>query len=228
MLKRITEVLDAGQTALVYLAARFGPITTGLGPTYFVYRALSRSGVHEWVAILLGLSMEFVGLAGTALVLRMMKWERVRAKTKDDAAPLWMAWAAVIMYGIAGLTITVALEFFPIEGPKLVGGLFVILNLASFGVLALNSDQARREQDREDRLASAKKRSPKPKAVEPAKMGTPKELTWAALEEADKNGELPGLTVRELASRAGVAVGTASNWKRAYEEQRSNRQVQGS
>ncbi len=220
MLAKISGVLDTGQAALIYVAARFGPLATGVGPAFFVFRALSKlDGVPSWVAILLGISMEFVALAGSTLVLRMMKWERIRAQ-KDDAAPIILAWAAVALYGAAGIFITVALEFFTFYGPKFVGGLFVFLNLASFGVLALNIDQARREQEREQRLAEAakarkeKKTTPKARAPEPVPapvlVGTPKERTLAVLEaEGD-------MTVRALAKRASVSVGTASNWLREW------------
>lgn len=223
MLARIGNVLDTGQAALIYVAARFGPLATGVGPAFFVYRALSKlDGVPPWVAILLGISMEFVALAASTLVLRMMKWQRIRAQ-KDDAAPIILAWAAVALYGAAGVFITVALEFFTFYGPKFVGGLFVFLNLASFGVLALNIDQARREQEREQRLAEAakarkeKKSTPKVKAPEPAPVlvGTPKERTLAVLEtEGD-------MTVRQLAKRANVSVGTAANWLREWRKTES-------
>lgn len=145
MIEQLIRTLEEWERLPLALVTMAGPWLTPLVPAYFVavsiQRYLNAPGI---VAVISGLVLEVVGIAGIANATRAYLWNRNKRKS-DEAAPLWLSIAAVGVYFLTALLLTVVLEVWGELAP-IAPGMFIVLSVSSGLILVLSSMQRRREQ----------------------------------------------------------------------------------
>jgi signal transduction histidine kinase len=144
--------------------AAISPWLAPLVPTYFAaynayyYLAKGKAWWDVGAVVVVALVVETIGLAGVHTAIQFWNWNRTRLKS-DDAAPLGMAVAAVVVYVAIIILVNGLLDFFAVADPgalpyvKIVAvALLSLLALNSALIVALRAGQS----DRENRAESAR------------------------------------------------------------------------
>ncbi len=142
--QRTIEFLDGLERVALALVARLGPWAAPVAPAYFVARAAERH-LKAWrpVAIAMAVAIEAVGIASAHATLRAWAWNREKRKS-DPSAPAWLGLALVGVYLAVGILLAVLVEVLPWLVVWAPAAFFLLAGVA-YVVLAMMSDQARRE-----------------------------------------------------------------------------------
>lgn len=146
------------------LITMVGPWLTPLVPAYFVavsIREFLQAPVY--VAVVAGIVLEVVGLAGIATATRAYIWNKTKRKS-DEESPLFLALVAVSVYFITALALTVIIEF-NTDLTKIAPGMFVVLSISSGLILVLASMQRFREQQITEQKAEQREKRKRNKQV---------------------------------------------------------------
>lgn len=145
MIETLIRTLEEWERLPLALVTMAGPWLTPLIPAYFVAVAIQRYlNAPGLVAVIAGLVLEVVGIAGIANATRAYMWNRNKRKS-DEAAPLALSIAAVSIYFVTALLLTVILELYE-DLAAIAPGMFIVLSVSSGLILVLSSMQRRREQ----------------------------------------------------------------------------------
>lgn len=217
--------LDHVERILLVIVARIGPWLAPVGPSYAVARATMKHLLWpEPVAWMVGISVEAVGIATAAAMLRAYGWNRDKRKG-DPPAPTWLAAVAFGAYLVVGITLAVLVEVLPGLVVWAPASLFVLAGVG-YGALAMEGDQTRREADviadkaqaRADR-EMAKAEKTRQVAQTESHIASPVTTlsdydAFVAL-MASGNGDRPA-TAPELSRQHGVNLRTAQRWWKRY------------
>jgi putative flippase GtrA len=142
--QRAISFLDDLERVALALVARLGPWAAPVAPAYFVARAAERH-LKAWrpVAIAMAIAIEAVGIASAHATLRAWAWNREKRKS-DPSAPAWLGLALVGVYLGVGVLLAVLVEVLPWLVVWAPAAFFLLAGVA-YVVLAMMSDQARRE-----------------------------------------------------------------------------------
>lgn len=183
-IERIISALEDIERLPLAIVTMIGPWCTPLIPAYFVSVAIVKYlNAPNAVAVAAGFVLEVVGIAGIANATRAYMWNRTKRKT-DPTAPLGLSIAAVSIYFITAMLLTVVLEFFGHLAP-VAPAAFIILSISSGLILVLSNMQRVRESEveterKEKRQSRRQKRQPiagNQTATEPAKHAFTTDIT---------------------------------------------------
>lgn len=157
---RIIERMENLERLPLAIVTMVGPWLTPIIPAYFVAISIrDYLNAPLAVAVIAGLVLEVVGIAGIANSTRAYLWNQSKRKI-DKPAPLGLSLAAVSVYFVTALLLTVALELY-VDLAAIAPGMFIILSVSSGLILVLASHQRLRERRvAEDKLARKTKRVP--------------------------------------------------------------------
>lgn len=142
--EKIIEWLEDWERLPLAIITMAGPWLTPLVPAYFVAVSIQNYlSAPPWLAWVSGAVLEVVGIAGIANATRAYMWNRTKRKS-DEAAPLWLSVAAVSIYFVTALLLTVVLEF-RADLVAIAPGMFIVLSVSSGLILVLSSMQRFRE-----------------------------------------------------------------------------------
>lgn len=200
MIDRFIKTLEEWERLPLALVTMAGPWLTPLIPAYFVAVAIQEYlNAPKVVAIISGLVLEVVGIAGIANATRAYLWNRNKRKT-DESAPLGLSIAAVSIYFLTAMLLTVILELFENFAP-IAPGMFIILSVSSGLILVLSSMQRRREQA--VRLEKQERKQNRKRKAEPG--GTKITGIWP---ETGRNTKDKALAIlRERSDVSGAELG---------------------
>ena len=144
----------------VSVIVRVAPWAATLPTAYTVY---TRTQQHlHWslpVAGVAGVAVETLGLAVSALALRLRSYNRAKRKS-DETAPAWIGYGLVAVYFLAAEALVAGLEIAPqiatgetVGFLSLVPAIFPALSLAATMTVALRDEQRQREDVIEARKA---------------------------------------------------------------------------
>jgi signal transduction histidine kinase len=222
--------------------AGISPWLAPLVPTYFAaynayfYLAKGRQWWDVGAVVVVALVVETIGLAGVHTAIQFWNWNRTRLKS-DDAAPLGMAVAAVVVYVAIIILVNGLLDFYAVAAPeqlpyvKIVAvALLSLLALNSALIVALRAGQQEREnkaetarQERKD----ARKVSGKV-ADDEGKVSGKFPADWRKARPFMSSHEvrdIATMSTRQIQEKYHLAQEkTARNW-RGYAELESNHEV---
>lgn len=206
MIETIIKTLEDWERLPLAIVTMAGPWLTPLIPAYFVAVAIQTYlKAPLLMAVIAGLVLEVVGIAGIANATRTYLWNCNKRKT-DEAAPLGLSIAAVSVYFFTALLLTVVLELFENLAP-IAPGMFIILSVSSGLILVLSAMQRRREQ-----LVKIEKAERKQKRTsKAAKMSGQMSEKWPGIGRSTKDKAIvilqdrPGISGAELGRLLGKA-----------------------
>lgn len=137
----------------IAVVARVAPWVATFPTAYTVYAESQKYlGWTPLVALTAGAAVETLGLAMSALALRMRRYNLARRKT-DEIAPAWIGYGLMVVYFVAAEALVVGLEIVPqvmaaqvVDFSALVPAIFPVLSLAATVTMALRDEQGRRER----------------------------------------------------------------------------------
>ncbi len=140
----IENIVEKIEAIPIVLATRLGPWITPLVPAFFVHRAMVKHlNVPTFWGWIAAIALEVVGVAAMFNLLRMYQYNQEKRKS-DPAAPIVWAVVTTAAYYLTAFALVLFIEFFP-DVVKFAPAAFIVLSGSSAGVLALISDQKRRE-----------------------------------------------------------------------------------
>lgn len=171
---RIIHKLEEIEQLPLALVTMAGPWLTPLIPAWFVAVAIQRYlNAPVSVAIIAGLVLEVVGIAGLANATRAYMWNKTKRKT-DEPAPVILSVVAVSIYFVTALLLTVILEFWG-GLAAIAPGMFIILSVSSGLILVLSSMQRLREKRVRLEKQQRKQRRKQPKTTVDSKPYAPED-----------------------------------------------------
>ncbi len=156
----------------ISLVSKLSPWLSTFPTAWAISLAIVRQlGWPAWVAAIVGVSVETLGVASAATALELWSYQRSKRKL-DPGAPVWLGIVMVLLYFAGVVLLSVVLD----NNPML--AVFPILSLVAVGNLALRSDHASRlnkiASEREEmRALREQRRKLAPQSSQPA----PQKLT---------------------------------------------------
>lgn len=151
------RIIRAAERSLVDNIAATVPWLAPIAPAYMAYHNTHTVfGWPSWVAWTVALAVEGLGLSAISTAFRLWEWNDSR-RVSDQPAPIGAALAAVGTYTAVVIIVNVMLDGGGVV-ERLAKAILSLLSLVAGVVLALRSQQARREaareREREERRAA--------------------------------------------------------------------------
>jgi hypothetical protein len=142
--ERTISTLDDLERVALALVARIGPWLSPVAPAYAVHRAaVAELGYPRAVAWLMAAAIEAAGVSAFHVTLRLWSWNQERPED-SRAAPVAWGVGLILIYLVVGIGLAVIVGLVPALVPFAPASFFVLAGVG-YAVLALMSDQARRE-----------------------------------------------------------------------------------
>jgi hypothetical protein len=142
--QRTIDLLDDLERVALALVARIGPWLSPVAPAYAVHRAaVAELGYPRAVAWLMAAAIEAAGVSAFHVTLRLWAWNQERPEGSPSAPTAWGV-GLIAVYLIVGIGLAVVVGLLPQLVPFAPASFFVLAGVG-YAVLALMSDQARRE-----------------------------------------------------------------------------------
>jgi hypothetical protein len=142
--QRTIEFLDDLERVALALVARVGPWLSPVAPAYAVHRAaVAELGYPRAVAWLMAAAIEAAGVSAFHVTLRLWSWNQERPEGSPSAPTVWGV-GLIAVYLVVGIGLAVIVGLVPALVPFAPASFFVLAGVG-YAVLALMSDQARRE-----------------------------------------------------------------------------------
>jgi hypothetical protein len=142
--ERTIATLDDLERVALALVARIGPWLSPVAPAYAVHRAaVAELGYPRAVAWLMAAAIEAAGVSAFHVTLRLWAWNQERPEG-SRAAPVAWGVGLIAVYLVVGIGLAVVVGLLPQLVPFAPASFFVLAGVG-YAVLALMSDQARRE-----------------------------------------------------------------------------------
>jgi hypothetical protein len=142
--QRTIEFLDDLERVALALVARIGPWLSPVAPAYAVHRAaVAELGYPRAVAWLMAAAIEAAGVSAFHVTLRLWAWNQERPEGSPSAPTVWGV-GLIAVYLVVGIGLAVIVGLVPALVPFAPASFFVLAGVG-YAVLALMSDQARRE-----------------------------------------------------------------------------------
>lgn len=204
----------------VYFVATLTPWLAPFPSAYFVARA---SMVHLaaplLVAIVIAAAIECLGVATVHTALDAMDWNDRRHKTNDTRAPLWPLLVVGGVYLVATVGLVVVLEIIP-NLDTFALALFPFLAIVGAVNLGYIAQQRKREEDRAQRLETARRSRKQAKSSTNGDRKLPERMTLETFLSA--HPDMLSMEAAEIAGIAHVTDRTARNWKARAKEEKGN------
>ncbi len=226
---KVIAILEDWERLPLALVTMAGPWFTPLVPAWFVGVAIHKHlSAPVWVAVIAGIVLEVVGIAGIASSTRAFMWNNSKRKS-DKQAPLALNIAATSIYFATALLLTVVLEVWP-SLAKFAPGMFIIVSVSSGSILVLASIQRGLERgvkvEKEERREAKRQSGGNLPEAKPIAGNLPEALPdWLGVrpetcEQLTYNvregiTNLEGITSSELARYLPVGERMTRNWIRA-------------
>jgi hypothetical protein len=142
--ERTIATLDDLERVALALVARIGPWLSPVAPAYAVHRAaVAELGYPRAVAWLMAAAIEAAGVSAFHVTLRLWSWNQERPDGSPAAPTAWGV-GLIAVYLVVGIGLAVVVGLLPALVPFAPASFFVLAGVG-YAVLALMSDQARRE-----------------------------------------------------------------------------------
>jgi hypothetical protein len=142
--ERTISTLDDLERVALALVARIGPWLSPVAPAYAVHRAaVAELGYPRAVAWLMAAAIEAAGVSAFHVTLRLWSWNQERPEGSAAAPTAWGV-GLILVYLVVGIGLAVIVGLVPALVPFAPASFFVLAGVG-YAVLALMSDQARRE-----------------------------------------------------------------------------------
>ena len=210
------------------IAPWLAPLIPAYYATYNAYTYLVKG--HEWwdvlAVVVMGLVVEFIGLAGVHTAIQFWTWNRTKLRT-DDQAPLTLAIGAVVFYVVIVILVNAMLDFFATADPgslpyvKIAAvAMLSLLALNSALIVALRAGQGERERKAEESKAErVEKRKESSRKVTEAdgKLTGNFPANWRKARpfmSGDEVAEMAGMKTADIQNKYHLASDkSARNWR---------------
>lgn len=184
--------------------ARIGPWLVSLAPAWLIYDSLTTSlHIPNYIAALVAAGVELTGIAAFDTYLWLRAWNKNK-RASDPLSPAQLSLIPVVVYLTVGVILTAVLKSKPVLA------LFFLLAGAGYSIIALQSDQTRREAEVKAGKAEAKAERQQRKAKRPPERSTNNERPPQPLERSPEFDELIRTVAEQFERSAMSSFGQAN------------------
>ena len=146
----------SAELLIIDVIAALSPWLAPVLPAYLTGRNLFVLMNFPWqIAVISAAVVELVGLSSMSTVLMLWTWNEEKRES-DQAAPVWLALLAGVIYLSVVLSVNTLLDIDPVRYGILVKGLLSCLTVVAALIIAVRGQHARRQAAREQEKADRK------------------------------------------------------------------------